>query len=128
MRERLGKARRVLAVQSILDRLADWRLRDLEARELALQDDRRKLVQFVESESAFAGLFAAVMMRRIQGLEDLRAALTVEKASQQGRRLEERGRMRRAERIVEALESEGRRLEEARRLAEATERAAPRRT
>jgi len=123
MNERLRKARRVLAVQTLLDRLADWRLRDLERQELALQESRRDLIRFLDSESAFAGLFAATLMRRMQSLEDLRVALIAEREAQASLHLEERSRMRRAERIVDALDDQARRTEEARRLAEVVERA-----
>ncbi|WOJ88663.1 hypothetical protein RZS28_12660 [Methylocapsa polymorpha] len=122
MNERLLKARRVLAVQILFDRLADWRLRDLERQELALQESRRDLVRFLDGESAFTGIFAATVMRRMQSLEDLRVALIAEKEAQASLRLDERSRLRRAERIVDALDDHARRAEEARRLAEAVER------
>ncbi len=127
MNPRLGKMRRVLAVQTLLERLADWRLRDLESQARALQDQRRELVRFLDGESAFTGLFAAAALRRVESLEGLCEALRKEREAQALRRLEERGRMRRAERTAYALEAEAREMEEADQRAEAIERAVNRR-
>jgi ERCC4-related helicase len=125
--QRLRKARRVLAVQTELDRLAEWTLNDFERQERALQDQRRDLMRFLDGESAFTDIFATTLMHRLERLETQGAALFVEKRAEVDRRLEERGRMRRAERIVDALVSEARRKEELRLLAEMIEVAVRRR-
>lgn len=127
MNKRLRKARRVLAVQTVLDRLADWRLRDLETRERILADRWAELVAFLDQELALSGVFASTAMRRMQGLENLRMALIAEKDALARRRLEERRRKRAAGQIVDAVEAEARRMEEARQLGEAMERSVDRR-
>jgi len=125
---RLHKARRILSVQVELDRLAEWRLSELERQEAALKDRRRDLLGFFDGESAFVGLFAAMLMRRLQSLDAAAAALAAEMQAQADRRLEERGRMRCAERIVQSLQSELRRTDDLRSLAEAIEIAVSRQT
>lgn len=121
MNKRLRTARRVLAAQVELDRLAEWKLIDLERQDAALQERRRDLVRFLDGESALGGLFAVTMMRRLQGLEEQRAVLVAETQAQAALRRDERGRMRGAERIVESLERQARQIEEAHSLAEAIE-------
>lgn len=128
MTERLRKARRVLAVQLQLDRLAKWTLVDLNAQAVALEDRHHDLVRFMDSESAFSGLFATVMMRRLQAAAEAQAAMVKEIEMQSVRLREERGRLRRVERIVKALQLEARRKEELTRLAEAIDAALTRAT
>lgn len=66
------------------------------------------------------------MMRRLQSVAEMLATIATEKDVQRAHHLEQRGRLRSAERIVVTLESEARRKDELRQLAEAIE-AAPQR-
>jgi hypothetical protein len=106
MSERLRKAQRLLAVQTALDRLAEWSLADCERREAELQDRRLELVRFIDSEVPTAGAFPAMMMRHLQQLAERHAALLAEKDAHAERRRGERARLRAAERIVAAQASE----------------------
>ncbi|SFK04530.1 hypothetical protein [Methylocapsa palsarum] len=124
MNERLQKARRLHAVQSEIDRLADWRLIEI-ARERALLDERRRtLVAFLDAESAFAAPFAVTMMQRLHRLEERRATLKEEMEALSRRRLEERRRLRRAQQMVRNLTDETRRLDDKQALLDAVESAA----
>jgi hypothetical protein len=123
MSERLRRSRRVLAVQSQLDRLAQWSLIDLQSRAVVLVDQQRGLVRFMSEESLVAGFFSSTMMRRLQTLAEMLATIASEQDVQRGRHLEERRRLHRAEWIVTTLESEVRRKEALRQLAEIIETA-----
>ncbi|MGA9486257.1 MAG: hypothetical protein WBV25_04165 [Methylocella sp.] len=123
MNERLRRSRRVLAVQSQLDRLAQWSLIDLQSRAVVLGDQQRGLVRFMSEESLVAGIFSSTMMRRLQTLAEMLATIASEQDLQRGRHLEERRRLHCAEWIVTILESEVRRKEALRQLAEIIETA-----
>jgi hypothetical protein len=123
MSERLRRSRRVLAVQSQLDRLAQWSLIDLQSRAAVLGDQQRGLVRFISEESLVSGIFSSTMMRRLQTLAEMLATIASEQDVQRGRHLEERRRLHRAEWIVTNLEIEVRRKEALRQLAEIIETA-----
>ncbi len=119
MNRRLAKARRILAAQTGLDRLAAWKLIDL-AHQAAEVDARRVgLVGFLDAEPGFGSPFAGAMMRKLESLEASRAALRLEQAAQAERRLAERTRMRCAADIVKMLERDERRRDERLQLSEA---------
>jgi hypothetical protein len=127
MSNRLRRAYRVLAVQSQLERLALWQLIDLERRAASLEERQRDLINFMQQESAFTGLFSSAMMGRLQALAELHVEAKAENETQRTRHLEERGRLRRVERIVTALEIDTRRQKALRELIEAIETAEQRR-
>ncbi len=78
MSERLRRSRRVLAVQSQLDRLAQWSLIDLQSQAVVLGDQQRGLVRFMSEESLVAGIFSSTMMRRLQTLAEMLATIASE--------------------------------------------------
>lgn len=127
MNKRLAKARRILAAQSELDRLAAWRLVDLERQAAGLDGRRVALVCFLDAEPSFGGPFAGTMMRRLEALEASRASLKLEQAAQAEGRRAERARMRCAGAIVKTLEANERRRQEGLQLDEAIEAARNRR-
>jgi hypothetical protein len=127
MSNRLRRAYRVLAVQSQLERLALWQLIDLESQAASLEERQRDLINFMQHESAFSGLFSSAMMRRLQALAELHVKAKAENETQRTRHLEERGRLRRVGRIVTALEIDTRRQKALRELIEAIETAEQRR-
>lgn len=53
MSKRLRRSRRVLAVQSQLDRLAEWCLIDLQSQAAVLGGQQRGLVRFMAEEPAW---------------------------------------------------------------------------
>jgi hypothetical protein len=115
-KERLRKARRVLAVQTGLERLAAWRVSDLEHRHSLLQDQQANLVRFLDGETALGDAFSAAILRRLQCLAENQAALEAEKEGCDARRREERLRLRCAELIVDDLGREARRIDALREL------------
>ena len=121
MNRKLARARRILAAQTELDRLAAWRLADLEREASGVDERRIALIRFLDAEPSFGGSFAGAMMRRLETLEASRAALRIEQARQAEGRREERARMRRAADIVETLEKDMRRRAERFQLGEAIE-------
>lgn len=128
MSERLRRARRVLAVQAQLDRLAEWSLFDIQAQAAMLENTQRRLVCFMSKESAVAGLFSTLMMRKLEAAAEKLATIAKEQEVQKARQLDERRRLRHAERIVTKLESEERCKAAACQLAEAVEAVLQRRS
>lgn len=116
MSNRLCRSRRILAVQSKLDRLAEWRLIDLQFQSVALADRQHDLIRFLSGESEVAGIFPSAVMHRLQTLGRLIATTENEQIAQKNRRLDERVRLRCAERFVSKLEIEARRENTAQQL------------
>jgi hypothetical protein len=123
MRELLRRSQRILAVQSQLDKLAEWGLIDLQSQEATLWDRHRSLVRFMSEESSVAGIFSSTMMHRLQTIAEKLAAIAKEQDAQRDRHLNERRRLRRAVRIFTALEIEARRKDAMHQLAESIEAA-----
>lgn len=121
MRKRLAKARRILAAQTELERLAAWRFIELERQTASIDERRLDLARFLDTEPSFGGAFAGAMMRRLVALEKSRAALLLEQAAQLERRLAERTRTRRVESVVKDLQAYERRREEQLQLDDAIE-------
>lgn len=124
-KDRLRKARRVLAVQAAIERLAVWSSTELEHRDASLQQRRADLVRFLDTDMGLGDVVSAAMLRRLHGLAESRAALKGEIDACAARRREERLRLRSVEKIVDALDRETRRIEELReleRVIEATQR------
>lgn len=128
MSERLRRARRVLAVQAQLDRLAEWSLIDIKAQAAALEDTQRNLICFMSEESAVAGLFSTLMIHKLQAVAEKLATLVKEQEVQKARQLDERRRLRHAGRMVAKLESDEQRKDAACQLAEAIEAVLQRRS
>lgn len=120
-KERLHKARRILAVRASLERLATWRAIDLECQEKALHTRRDHLVRYLDGETMLGEAFSRGVSRRLQSLAEHEAVLKVEKETQATRCLEERQGLRCTERIVDALERETRSAEELRELEQVIE-------
>jgi hypothetical protein len=120
-KDRWQKARRVLAVQAAIERLASWSLADL-GHEITRMDERRAdLDRFLDGETALGGAFSVAVMRRLQGLAETQATLNAEKDLCAERCREERLRLRCAELIVDALGREARRIDDLRELERVTE-------
>jgi hypothetical protein len=106
MTARLHRTRRLLAVQRQLDHLSEWRLLELLSQSAFLDERHRSLVAFLQQESAFGGMFSTSMLRRLQRLAEMRAKADIEQEAQRTRHLQDRARLRRAERIVRELEND----------------------
>ncbi|PNG27952.1 hypothetical protein [Methylocella silvestris] len=112
MDERLRKARRLLKAVIGFDRLAEQRVADVNRRAAELERRRAELAAFMAAEDSVAGLFAEAMMRRFDQIERHRVRLRSEIAGETERRLEARGRLRRAETLVDHLVNVQRRHDE----------------
>lgn len=123
MSERLRRSRRILAVQTQLDKLAEWGLIDLETQAAILKDQQCALINFLSGESEVAGIFSTTMMRRLQSIAERLATIAIEREAQKDCHRDERRRLRCAERTVAILESEERREEAQCQLAEVIEAA-----
>ncbi len=121
MKKKVERARRVLAAQRDLDRLAGWALADVEHRQAEVEDGRQKLLDFLKDESAFGDLFAAAVLRRLDALKLAQGALRAERAAKVEQHVAERVRTRGAERNFETLVDAERRRDEQLRLAEAVD-------
>lgn len=128
MSERLRRSRRVLAVQSQLDRLAEWRLIELQSLASALGDKQRDLIGLLSGESGISGIFSGMILRRLQTVEEMLVTVANAQQTQSGCHQNERRRLRCAERIVANLESEERRTDALCQLAEVIEAALQRRS
>jgi hypothetical protein len=115
-KERLRKARRMLAVQAARERLAAWSVSDLETQDALMRERRADLDRFLDAGTALGSAFSASTLRRLQGLAEAQAALEAEKELCVARRREERLRLRCAELIVDRLARESERIDELRRL------------
>jgi hypothetical protein len=115
-KERLRKARRVVAVQASLERAAAWRLIDLDHEDVRLKERRTNLVRFLGNATPLGDTFSTATMRRLQGLAEDRAALKLEKDRCAARRREERIHLRCAETIVETLDRAVREIDDLREL------------
>ncbi len=110
-------------MQLNLDRLAEWRLSDLQIQAAALVDQQRGLHRFMSDGSEVAGIFSATIMRKLQAIAEKLATLASEQELQRGCHLDERRRLRRAEIICGNLEYEARCKDTLRQLSEAIETA-----
>jgi hypothetical protein len=125
--ERLRKARRVLAVQAAMERLAAWSSMELDHRDALLRQRRENLLRFLAGETALGDVFSATVLRRLHELAESQAALKLEKDARDARRVEQRLRLRRLERIVDGLDQTAREadiLRELERTIEAAQRRA----
>jgi hypothetical protein len=116
MSGKLQRARRQLLVQKQLDRISEWRLLELLSQSAALEGQRRSLLQCLQQESAFTGMFSISVMRRLQTLAQLQATAAFEEDALRELHLRQRRCRRRAEYIVRALEADEIRKDTARAL------------
>jgi hypothetical protein len=65
-------------VQSKLDRLAGWRLIDLQGQAAALADQQRGLHHFISEGSEVMGTFSTTIMRKLQAIVEKLATLASE--------------------------------------------------
>lgn len=128
MNERLRRSRRVVALQLKLDRLAEWRLIDLQSQTAASTKQQYELHRIMAEGSYFAGKFSSVILRKLHTIAENLVVLTNEEELQQGHHLDERRRLRRMERIYADLEYEVGRKDMVRQLSETIEAVQPRRT
>ena len=83
MKERLRSINRVLAFQKQLGRLAEWKLAALQQQESELDRQQRDLVRFLDEDSAFSGLFATTLMKRLRGVAEAKVRVAGERVAQE---------------------------------------------
>lgn len=128
MNECLRRSRRILALQLKLDRLAEWRLIDLQSQTAASTNRQYALHRMMYESSDVAGTFSLVIMRKLQVIAENLVVLANEEELQRGRHLDERRRLRRAEKICADIEYEVGCKALVRQLCETIEAIQPRRT
>ncbi len=128
MNERQRRFRRVLALQLKLDRLAEWRLADLQSQTAAATKHQYALHRIMSEGSDVTGKFSLVILRRLQTVAENLVVLTNQEELQHGHHLDERRRLRRMERIYADLEYEAGRKDMVRQFSETIEAVQPRRT
>ena len=121
MQSRIKSLRRILAVQKDLQKLAEWKLAQLQRKELDLQKDQERLVTYLDEDHAFTPTYAKTIAARLHSLAAERQKTVIEKQLQTERVLEQVRRVGQAERRVEATAEILRRTEERRELAETIE-------
>ena len=106
MDHRLKKIERILAVQERLHQLAEWKLARLDREGAELKSGQESLVDALNKDETFHGLFVDAMARRLNALA--KESERVSRAREaQSRRLSEEGlRLRRTERITERVRRE----------------------
>jgi hypothetical protein len=127
MGDRLRAIQRVLAVQAQLQRLAQWKLAELERREEALQKREENLLRFVDEDGSYAAVFGNTLMRRLRGIGEEKAQVAASKHEQADKTLEETRRVGQMQRKADELEDEARQERERLELREILERMGHRR-
>ncbi|MGE0211646.1 MAG: hypothetical protein AB7S41_08130 [Parvibaculaceae bacterium] len=120
---RLKSAERILMVQRQLQRMEERRLALVQQQEVAVDTDRREILQSLNEKEVLHGLFVFAMAKRLRKLDEETARLEVEK-SVVARRLMEQGRRRkRAETLFDTVSDTWRREEDRRELLDTIEQA-----
>jgi uncharacterized coiled-coil protein SlyX len=114
--DRLRKARRIMAVQAQLHRLAEWRLAALVREEGELDASQQQLIGTLNEDAALHGLFVDAMARRLRALARETDRVKAAQEEQSRRLLEEAMRLKRAERMADRIGKEERRAGEKRDL------------
>jgi hypothetical protein len=109
MTDRFRAVKRVLAVQTQMHRLAQWKLAELERLEDTLRDNQERLLRFLDEEQSYTALFGDTVMRRLRNIGEQKAQVTVAKTEQADRTLEESKRTGRMQRMADDLSEEARR-------------------
>jgi hypothetical protein len=114
MRKRLKKIERIVKVQEKLHQAAEWKLAGLNREQAELAASRRSLVEALNEDDAFHGLFVDAMARRLHLLareaDRVREAQTAQTAVVR----EEALRLKRTERLSDKVGREERRSAERR--------------
>lgn len=83
-------------------------------------------MRFLQNESAFSGLFSETMLRRFHTLEEMRAQANIKEDELRTAHIQDRRRLRHAERMTDALQSDEDRTAAARELEDAARSPRPR--
>ncbi len=112
MANRLRAVQRILAVQTKLHRLAEWKLAELGSKQDALQQRQQDLLRFLDEEGSYTALFGVSLMRRLKNVGEEKVRVAAEKQEQADRTLDESRRAGRVKRMAGDLEDAARQQEE----------------
>lgn len=121
MQKRLRSLQRILVAQKDLQRIAEWKLANLQRREVDLQKDQERLVSYLDEQHAFTPSYAKTIIGRLQALATLKQATIAEKQRQAERLLTETRRVGQMERRVDAAAEILRRVQARKDLEEIVE-------
>lgn len=93
----------MLAVQMQVRKLAEWRLIKLQNQTIDLEDERKRLTDFVEREAPLPALCSIHVIKRLSVIAQSLAMLKTEQDNQRSVLSEERQRLRRAEKAAETI-------------------------
>jgi hypothetical protein len=123
MRKRLQTIERILAVQRQLQKKAEARLSELQRQEVALSEQEKELVQFLNGDLMPSGSLSDSIARRFRMLAVRTTFVRNAKEVQERQLLEQLRRVKRAERVADRLVRENRLLQDRKSLADLIERA-----
>jgi hypothetical protein len=122
MADRLKSVRRVLAVQTQLHKLAQWKLADLASKDDDLRQKQESLVRFTDEDGSYGAIFSNALMRRLRMIGEERARCQNQHKLQEEKTAEERQKLGRMQSRAEELEDLQKVEAERKELAESLER------
>jgi len=108
MVDRLKSIKRILAVQTQLHRLSQWKLGELANREESLKQRHEELVLFTDEDGSYSAVFSNALMRRLQALGEERTRVGSMKDRQSTKTANERQKLGRAQNLHDKLKDEKR--------------------
>lgn len=127
MADKSRKVERILAVQTQMHRLAQWKLAELERKESALCELQENLIRFVDEDGSYAALFSTALMRRLRNVGEEKAQVQVAKNRQAESVLEELRRLGRTQRMTDEVLKAERQEQDRKELSDILERLTNRR-
>jgi len=108
MVDRLKSVKRILAVQTQLHRLSQWKLGELANREEFLKRRHEELVLFTDEDGSYSAVFSNALMRRLQALGEERSRVGAMKDRQATKTASERQKLGCAQNLHDKLKDEKR--------------------
>ncbi|MGU3496920.1 hypothetical protein ACLBXM_22990 [Xanthobacteraceae bacterium A53D] len=102
MKERLRKAKRIVAVQEQMHRQAEWRLAEIGRAEVENERVRGEMITTL-NDDLFGPLLVEVVAKRLKAVAAEARRLEIEKTQQTSRVQQEALRLKRAERMQEGV-------------------------
>jgi len=122
MADRLKSIKRILAVQTQMHRLAQWKHGELANREEALKQRHEELVLFTDEDGSYGAVFSNTLMRRLRALGEERVKVGAQKDLQAAKTADERQKLGRAQNLADKLKNEKRAEDERKDLRDNLER------
>jgi hypothetical protein len=104
MRDRVKSSKRILAVQSQLVKLAEWKLNNIKRQTADLQADQERLQAFVSNADSLTSLLSDAAFRRGKSLQ----AAVVKSQASAARQVSHTDAMKRKEKLAEGLVDQAR--------------------